>query len=188
MSLNRIVQIFSLLALIMACTVVLGRLNTHAQPTEYEVKAAFLYNFMKFIEWPAESLANTTIIVGVLGEDPFGTAIDAIQSKTIREKKLIIKRIKSFQDVKDCHILFISSSEKKHLSQIFEALKGLSILTVGDTEEFAQRGVIINFYLKEKKVHFEINVEAARRAGLKISSKLLNLAKIVHEAPRGEDS
>jgi len=183
--LNRI--IFNLLTLIVV--IVFSMLNVHAQPlfSEYEVKAAFLYNFVKFVEWPDESFSNATMIIGILGEDPFGTAIDTIQGKTVKGKKLLIKRFKHIKDIENCHILFISSSEKKHLSRIVEALSGLSILTVGDTEGAAQRGVIINFYIRQKKVRFEINVEAARRAKLKISSKMLKLAKIVHETPSDED-
>lgn len=163
-------------------------LNSYPQPSkpsEYQVKAAFLCNFAKFIEWPDESItdSNTTMNLFVLGEDPFGSDLDAIQGMAIRGRTLVIKRIKSLRDMHHCHMLFICDSEKDRLEQILKSLKGLSVLTISDQEGFGQRGVIINFYIRERKVRFEINMETAKRVGLKISSKLLQLGKIVYSAP-----
>ena len=163
--------------------------------SEYQLKAVFLYNFAKFVEWPAESLADARgpIIFGILGKDPFGATIDQIiKTKTVKDRKLRIKRFEKIKDLRvsytgkgeekeTCHILFISSSEEEHLANILEILKDSSVLTVGEMEQFAQRGGIINFTLREGKVQFEINVDAAERAELKISSKLLKLAKIVRD-------
>ena len=161
-----------------------GVLNARAAPAslrEYQIKAAFLYNFVKFVEWPAEAFAETdgTITIGVLGEDPFGAALETLQGKTVKGRKLVIKRFKDLQDLQSSHILFISSSEKEHLPQIFETLKDVSALTVGEMAQFAHGGGIINFTRRKNKIRFEINVDAAERAGLKISSKLLRLAKVV---------
>lgn len=149
-----------------------------AGPTEYQIKAAFLYNFAKFIEWPSEV---GTLNLCILGEDYFGKDIDDIAGKTAAGKKLSVRRIKSAQEIKKCRMLFISSSEIERLDGIITVAQDLKILTVGDTEGYAQRGVIINFYKEQNKIRFEINKDAAGRSGLKISSKLFGLAKIVHD-------
>ena len=149
----------------------------HARPAEYEVKAAFIYNFAKFIEWPADAGASFNLCV--LGEDPFGAALDLINGKPVRDKNVAVKRIKSHQQLKTCQIVFISASEKEHLPQILDAVENLSVLTIGDTNGFTQQGVAINFYIEDEKVRFEINPKAAESADLKISSKLLKLGRIV---------
>jgi len=154
--------------------------------SEYEIKAAFIYNFLKFIEWPNGAFASRsdTVNICILGDDPFGTALNSIGEETVKDKKIIIKHYNKFIDLKKCHILFICSSEIKQLTEILGTLKGMNILTVSDTKGFAQQGVVINFYIEEDKVRFEINQDAANRSGLKISSKLLSLAKIVRGAGR----
>lgn len=151
--------------------------------SEHEVKAGFIYNFAKFIEWPDETLPNvrTTITFCLIGTDPFGKALDAIDNKTVRDKRFETKNIGLSKDLKNCNILFISNSEKKRLPQILEILKGTSILTIGDTRGYAQQGIIINFTMEQKKVKFEINTASARKTKLIISSKLLRLAKIITE-------
>ena len=152
------------------------------QPTEVQVKAAFLYNFAKFINWPDEVFSNekAALVFGILGEDPFGdTLAQMIKGKTVNGRPLEIKRFKRLEDVGGCHILFISSSERKRLSLIRQALNGASVLTVGDWEQFALEGGMISFTLEDNKVRFQVNPDFAERAGLKISSKLLTLAKIV---------
>ncbi len=150
-------------------------------PQEYQVKAAFLYNFAKFVEWPKASPAEASpsITLCVLGEDPFGPFLDELQGKAIKGKKWINRKTGFSKNLKDCQLVFISGSEKGNLAQILGSLDGSNVLTIGDTEGFAQKGVMINFYLEEKKVRFEINIEAAKKAGLKISSNLLKLARIV---------
>lgn len=149
----------------------------HAKPAEYEVKAAFIYNFAKFIEWPADAGPNINLCVH--GEDPFGPAIDSINGKHAGDKIIAVKRIKSHQQLRTCQIVFISASEKEHLPQILDAVENLSVLTVSDTNGFARQGVAINFYIEEEKVRFEINQKAAESADLKISSKLLKLGRMV---------
>lgn len=153
---------------------------------EYEVKAAFMYNFLKFIEWPDNAFSDyhTSINLCVLGNDPFGSTLDSVQGETIKNKQIIVKHYNDARGLEKCHILFISRSGEEHLTQILKTLKGLNILTVSDTKGFAQQGVVINFYIEENRVRFEINQDAVNRSGLKISSKLLNLAKIVHDEGR----
>jgi hypothetical protein len=151
-------------------------------PNEYQVKAAFLYNFARFIEWPAELFKEVPppLVVGVLGEDPFGSTLDqSLNGKSINGRPLTIKRLKWGQNLRDCHLLFICSSEKKRLAQILESLKGASVVTVSDLSNFCQQGGMIGFTLEENKVRFVINRDVAEQAQLRISSKLLTLAKAV---------
>jgi len=158
---------------------------------EYHVKAAFLYNFAKFVEWPPETMpsGNAPLVLGVVGEDPFGQVLEeTIKGKTVNDRELVIRRFTRIQDVSSCHILFISSSERKRLPEIIAALRWSSVLTVSDMERFAQRGGIISLTMENNKVRFEVNLDSAERAGLKISSKLLALAKIVRDGSRGGKS
>jgi hypothetical protein len=150
---------------------------------EYQIKAAFLYNFAKFVEWPAGLFVddNSPIILCVIGYDPFGEALDVMREKTIGRRNILIKRVMDIEDLEECHILFISSSERRNLSQILRIIRNKSVLTVGDTKGFACSGVIINIASEENRLGFEINVDAAQRAHLKLSSKILKLGKIVKE-------
>lgn len=158
-----------------------------AQPPsrEYAVKAAFLYNFAKFVQWPAASFFDdqTPLNVCILGEDPFGAAMQTIQNKTVRGRKLVVHRYRQSEDLEKCHLLFICRSEKEMLSDVLEALRNCSVLTVSDMDAFAERGGVIHFIQVDNKLRFEINLDAAERAALKISSRLLKLARIVRENP-----
>jgi len=163
-----------------------GTLNLHAEPQpsfhEYHVKAAFLYNFAKFVEWPEEVLghSSTPITIGILGRDPFGHYLDrTIKNKTVKGRELVIKRFEEVDDLEATHILFISESEKKRLSETLNKRKNWHVLTVSDMEGFSELGGIINLITEENRIRFVINVDAAERADLKISSHLLKLAKIV---------
>ena len=166
------------------CLIVCSAANLAAQEQkagEYQVKALFLYNFINFVDWPAESSINAsaTINVCVIGEDPFGSALDEIENKTVKGKKLAIRFYQANDEPKGCHLLFIPASEKRHTAHILKSVREANVLTVGDTEESARQGSVIGFYIEQRKVRFAINIEAAKRAGLKISAKLLKLAKII---------
>jgi len=171
-----------LLAALAACIIATSGSRAVAQDTsasEYRVKAAFLYNFAKFVEWPVGAPSGP-IKIGILGKDPFGSTLDnTVKGKTANGRTLVIKRLKRTQDARSCHIVFVSESEKARITEILATIKGAPVLMVGDVERFAHRGGTVNFYLEQNKVRFEINVEAADKAGLKISSKLLSLARIV---------
>ncbi|MGC2061857.1 MAG: YfiR family protein [Thermodesulfovibrionales bacterium] len=145
---------------------------------EYQVKAAFLYSFTKFVEWPDSSFANdqASLSICILGEDPFGDALDAIRSKTVRDRKLVIKQISEIENMGQCHILFISESEKLDLPAILRKIGHMAILTVGDMKGFTESGGMINLVKLDKKIRFKINLKAAQKAGLKLSSQLLKLA------------
>jgi hypothetical protein len=162
---------------------VIRPLDVYAQelkPGEYQVKAALLYNFVKFVEWPDDRKTRSDIInICVLGEDPFDDAFDSFQGETVGNRKLRIKRFRTLQHIDDCQVLFISRSESEDIGHILAAVKGLNILTVGDIEGFARKGVILNFYIENNRVRFEINLDSLRQTGLRISSKVMHLARII---------
>jgi hypothetical protein len=150
------------------------------QPSEYQLKAAFLYNFAQFVDWPAGAFAQPTspLVIGILGDNPFGPGLEqTVRGKTINTHPLSVREFRSLAEVTNaCQILFVSSTEKKRLPEIFAGLRGASILTVGETDRFTESGGMINFVLEGTKIRFQINDAAAKSAGLKISSKLLSLA------------
>jgi hypothetical protein len=152
---------------------------------EYLIKAAYLYNFAMFIDWPSDAFSSedSPIVIGILGTDPFGWALDrTVQDKTINHRPLIVERLQWSQELRHCHILFVSASDAPKFAEVAHRLAGSSVLIVGDTPEATSSGGTINFTVEDNKVQFEINVDAARRARLKISSKLLNLAKVVRRS------
>ena len=154
--------------------------------TEYEIKAGFLYNFALFVEWPATaaSQARDTFIIGVIGEDPFGRELEKdMQRETVNGRSLVIRHFARVEDLEFCHILFISASETPQLGAILAAARHWSTLTVGETPAFVDAGGMINFMMKGSRVRFAVNVTPAARAGLRISSKLLNLAEVVQHVP-----
>jgi len=155
--------------------------------TMHQVQAAFLFNFAKFVTWPDDAFQRSgdSLIIGVLGEAPFGAVLEeTIRDKTIMGKKLAVKRFVRIQDAANSHILFLSSSEESHLPQIMKGLEQASVLTVSDMEQFAERGGMIAFTVEDQKVRFNVNVGAVERAGLKMGSQLLKLARIVGDKPR----
>lgn len=151
---------------------------------EYRIKAAFLYNFVKFVDWPTEVLpeANDTISICVLSEDPVVyEALETIKGKTVKGRRLTIRRADTAKDLESCQVAFFGFSEEKRLPQVMRTLQASSVLTVGEVDRFAQSGGIINLVVENNKVRFEINVERAERARLKLGSQLLSLAKVVKE-------
>jgi hypothetical protein len=152
--------------------------------SEYDLKAAFLYNFTKFVDWPPAAFPDpASLKLCVLGNDPFGHSLQSVAGEQVASRKLTVVRTDSISRPAGCQILFISRSERERLPQILAAVRDSPVLTVGDTKGFVDQGVIINFILEGSKVRFEINTEAADRVGLRISSKLLQLAKRVVAAP-----
>ncbi|OGU06942.1 MAG: hypothetical protein A2075_18275 [Geobacteraceae bacterium GWC2_58_44] len=150
--------------------------------SEYQVKAAFLYNFMKFVEWPSDGLATPgTICLGILGRDPFDDALDEFKGKLAKGRKVVVLHFRSVEEVKGCDILFICPSEKGRLSQILKLANNSRMLTVADQEGFCEAGGMINLLFIKNRVGFEVNVAAASRAKLRVSSQLLKLARNVFE-------
>jgi len=149
---------------------------------EYQVKAAFLYNFAKFVEWPAQAFRDrsTPFTICVLGQNPFGPALEAaIDGKVVEDRKLVVRQFADVRQVSGCHILFVSSSERKLLRSILGEIKESGVLTVGETDGFTVEGGVVNLLVEGGRVRFEINLDAAGQQKLRISSKLLSLARIV---------
>jgi hypothetical protein len=172
----------AVLALVLAAATSLSAARAQeALPSEYEMKAAYLFNFTKFVEWPASAFANTNspLVIGVLGDDPFGSVLDsAIQNKRVNGHPLQIQRFKTPTDLKPCHVLFISDSQKKRWPKIKSTLGTKSVLTVSENwDHFTDDGGDIDLFMQGNKVCFDISDAAAKRVGLKISSKLLELRR-----------
>ena len=176
--------LYLLLALIaFAAAVVLAplpaRADDAAHEREYLIKAAFLYNFARFTEWPDSAFAADGLRVCVLGDDPFGETLGSIAGKTIRGREVQIEHLTDAADAKRCQVLFVGASEGARLAEVIGAIRELPILTIADMPDFATSGGIINLKTVENRIRFEINISAAERAGLKFSSKVLRLADLV---------
>ena len=149
---------------------------------EYEIKAAFLYNFVQFVKWPPGvfSSPDAPLNIGVLGDDPFNGALeDTIHGETVDGHKVVVKHAQNLDDLRDCQLIFVARSEESKVDQILSTTGPRPILTVSEIERFAENGGDIDFYIAGGKVRFEINATAARHAGLKLSSQLLALGRIV---------
>ena len=149
---------------------------------EYQVKAVFLFNFAQFVEWPPSTFKESNaIVIGVLGEDPFGPYLDeAVRGEEVNGHPIIVERYRHLDDMKVCHILFISSTEARELKQVFTNLKSKNILTVSDADNFTKQGGMIRFFTEDRKTRIRINLSVAKGADLTISSKLLRLADVVN--------
>lgn len=156
--------------------------GAEASLSEYQVKALFLVNFAKYVEWPEKAFEDTNkpFVIGVVGENNFGPHLEkAIEGKNVSGRAIQILAVEKDDDLAKCHILFVSASEKKHLSEIVAKVKELPVLTVGEAEPFISQGGVINFTKKEGKVRLQIDLGAARKAKLQLSSKLLSVADSV---------
>ncbi|HEU5135716.1 MAG TPA: YfiR family protein [Steroidobacteraceae bacterium] len=168
-------------ACVLAASVCSGTLS--APPAaEYQVKAAYLFNFGQFVEWPQHAYASPAapFVIGIVGEDPFGKTLDdVIAGESFGGRPLVVRRFGSSEDISACNILFIGSSEAGRLEKLLKLLQGRSVLTVTDIAGAERRGAIIALYNENKRIRMRINVAAARASNLVISSKLLRPAEIV---------
>jgi len=155
---------------------------------ESDVKAAFILNFIKFVEWPSSAFSSPEdpILISVVGNDPVGDSIDGLGGKTVSGRKVVVRKARDLASLERCHILFVGASEKAALAPALGAVQRWPVLTVGDFEGFAGRGGTIGFIRQENRVGFEINEESARKAGLKVNAKLLYLGKSVRGREGGE--
>jgi len=175
--------------LVLVCLLCAGALQSPAQTVpsrEYQVKAVFLYNFAQFVDWPTNAFSDphAPLVVGILGDDPFGTFLDdTVRGEKVNDHPLVVRRYHGVDEIKDCHILFVSRSEAKDAARVLDNLKGRNILTVGDFDGFAKSGGVVRF-VTDKTIKLRINLDAAKAADLTISSKLLRPAEIV---AHGED-
>ncbi len=154
-----------------------------APASEYELKAAFLFNFIKFTEWPGEESARSDepFVIGVLGKDPFGAALDKVtEGETVHNRKIVVRRFARMDDsAAASQLLFISASEERNLAAVVKLLEGQAVLTISEIASFAERGGVIELKKDGNRIVFEINLAAARRAGLSLNAQLLKLAKAV---------
>lgn len=166
------------LAALAPCVALAGA-EPEGQEKEYQLKAAFLFNFAKFVTWPESAFSgrNAPLVIGVVGPDPFGAALEkTLEGKSIGERRIEVRRFDDARDAKKSHILFIARSNAERLAETIGALEGAPVLTVGEDEEFTLRGGIIRFLTLDNRIRFEANSESARKAGLGLSSQLLKLA------------
>lgn len=162
--------------------VFLGGVCGAEAPTEYQVKAVFVYNFSHFVEWPPQAFGapNVPFVIGILGGDPFGARLDeAVRGEQIAQHPLLVRRFRTIGEIGDCQILYIDRSEGAQLQQILTALDHRHTLTVSELDGSSERGVMIQFTTENNRIRLRINVESARASGLTISSKLLRPAEIV---------
>lgn len=175
-------------AVLLGCGIaVCGSGPALAAPTPAQVEAVFLFNFSQFVDWPPQAFLapDAPIVIGVLGEDPFGATLDeVVRGELVKGRALVVRRFQRIEQLTDCQIFFISRTERSRLAPILAILKGRGILTVSDLEEFARAGGMIRFVLMDSKIRLRVNLEAAKSAGLTLSSKLLRPAQIVSP---GED-
>jgi len=173
--------------MLMALMVCLLWADTHAQsdkPSEYHVKAAFLYNFANFVEWPESAFSDSTapFIIGIIGKDPFGDAlVQIVKGESVGRHKIEIRHWNSVEEIGHCHILYTMLGARQLLEAIFEKTTGSTVLTVGEAENFAAIGGILGFISDNNRVRFEVNIGAAERANLTISSKLQKVARRIIE-------
>ena len=176
------------LGLMTAMTVFLNSPATTAAPSaanaEYQIKAVFLFNFAQFVTWPERAFERpkSPLIIGVLGDDPFGAYLDeVVRGEKVGEREITALRFHRVEEINECHILFVSRSEAGQLDKIIAHLKGRSVLSVSDIDSFSRQGGMVRFVTENSKIRMRINLEVAKAAGLEISSKLLRPATIVTE-------
>ncbi len=161
------------------CTVIITVGQDYTQ--EYVLKAGYMERFTRFIDIPDSILApnpDSAFIIGVLGDDPFKGALESFyQDNTIKKHRVEIRHFNNIEQAKNCHMLFVSHSIEKQLPQIVKATRGFPLITIGETKSYARRGVMINFYIEQNKIRFEINLDTVEQSGLKISHLLLNAAR-----------
>ena len=171
---------------LLICALCMGSaLLLHAQTNtspEYQLKAVFLFNFAQFVDWPPKAFpdAQAPLVIGVLGDDPFGPYLDeTVRGEKVSGRPLLVQRYRRVGDIRTCQVLFISRSEIDRLDQVLSTIKGRNVLTVGDSEDFALRGGMIQLVTEKNKIRMRINLEAVKAANLTISSKLLRVAETI---------
>jgi hypothetical protein len=170
---------------VLALVLALGMASIQAQPkpTEYDVKAAYLYNFAKFVQWPSDPARRDarTFDVCVIGGDPFGPVLDrVVAGGAINGRMVVARRVASAQEARSCHILFLGGMDDRQAIETLDMLRRADVLTVSDLPEFTRRGGMIQFVVQGARVRFEVNLDRARDTGLMLSSELLRVALAVH--------
>ena len=162
--------------------------TVHAAAGEYQVKAVFLFNFSRFVEWPSSAFPapDAPFVIGVLGHDPFGSELDAAtRGETVNGRPLVVRRLRDVGEAADCQILFMHRSEAARMNEVLATLDRRSTLTVSDLEEAGQRGAMIALVTENNRIRLRVNVGSVRAAHLTISSKLLRSAEIIDAPTEG---
>lgn len=170
------------LLLLAFCIATFVNAHPQSQPDEYRIKAAFLFHFAQLIDWPSEALqaSDNSLLLCTLGDNSFRGAMESsVEGKTIGSRVLHVRHFSGNDNVSGCHMLFVGRNESQRISLILAALKRAPVVTVGDTANFVDQGGVLGFCMEGNKIRFEVNLEAAERARLKISSRLLLLARRV---------
>jgi hypothetical protein len=178
----------ALFAILLAVCAGLSLSAQQDKPAEYELKAVYLYDFAKFIDWPPSAMKDQSFNICVLGHDPFGPVLDAtLAGETIGNRVPVARRVATAKQAANCKILFISSSESRRREQILASIDKTGVLTVSDMPDFTATGGMIGFAVRDNKVRFEVNLTAAEKAGLTMSSQLLKVATLVRRDVPGEN-
>lgn len=153
-----------------------------AQPSrEYQLKAVFLFNFTQFVDWPAQSFssAQAPMVIGIIGTNPFGSYLEeTVQGEKINGRSLLVRHYDTVEDIGECQVLFINLADPDKREQVLSKLKDRTTLTVSDASDFMQQGGMVQFFTRQDKIKFQVNLEATKMANLVMSSKLLRLAEI----------
>jgi YfiR/HmsC-like len=179
----------TLLSALLLLHVIAPAYAEQAHPAEAQVKAAYLYNFGKFVTWPEGSPTKGAHTFGicVLGKDPFGATLDStVAGESINGKKITVSRPARIQDASECNVLFISASEEGHLASILAVAQRFGALTVSDMPHFAERGGTVGFVTSQGRIRFEVNLRAAEQSHLTLGSELLKVASAVIDKPAGQ--
>ena len=179
------------MALLTAITALMSSLllvqGESPRTSEYQLKAVFLFNFVQFVDWPPSATQDSqpSLLIGILGDDPFGTFLDeTVRGERLGARSIQVRRYRRIADIEECNILFISRSENERVPEILSALKHRPVLTVSDGDGFASQGGIIEFFTDKSRIRIRINLDAAQAANLTISSKLLRVAEVVRTPRR----
>lgn len=177
---NRSLRVFVCLCL---CLAGLGA-GELGSADEYEIKAAMLLNLTRFVEWPASKLGDHSapFVIGIVGHDPFGRDLDKLLGgKNVAGHPIVVQRLSASQHLEGCHILFVGRGERRKLDELSPSLARTSVLTVGDGDRFAASGSVVGLVVRDNRVQIEVNLAAAQRHGLVISSRLLRLVTVVKD-------
>jgi YfiR/HmsC-like len=161
------------------------RFSANAESPEYKLKAAFLFNFAKFVTWPeAEFAAQPKVILCLVGEDPFGTDLSILENRPVQGRPLTIRRAVKAADLKTCHAAFFADSARDQIPALLKTLGDAPVLTVGEGDRFCGQGGMISLLSVNQKIQFEVNVDAAQQAGLRMNAQMLKLAAAIHGGRR----
>lgn len=187
LSLLRLPREAASLAVALSLLVAAGGPSASAQPSEHDVKAAFLYNFTRFVDWPDDAFPapDAPFVFCILGAERFGAEVgETVAGKVLDGRAVTVRQVSELSRLSGCHLLFVGSSERGRLPEILAALRDLPVLTVGDSDDFVGAGGMIGFVLRQNRVRFEIDQSVAEGAGLSVSSRLLGLAERVVPSER----